>query len=134
MIKFFLFISLLFCFNKKLQAQSNSEDSSKKTVFTFVEQMPTYPGGEEKMYKFICKHLKYPEKARRKKIEGRVLIKFMVNEEGLIDDITILKDIGYGCGDAAADVISQMPTWNAGRQNGKPVKVYYTIPFRFSLK
>jgi periplasmic protein TonB len=130
----FYFLVLVFCFNARLQAQSNIADSSNKKVFTFVEQMPIYPGGEEKMYKFISKHLKYPEKAKRKKIEGKVLIKFMVNEDGLIENITILKDIGYGCGEAAANVISQMPAWVAGKQNGKSVNVYYTIPFQFSLK
>jgi TonB family protein len=98
------------------------------------EEMPSYIGGEEKMYDFIANHLKYPAKARDNQTEGRILITFTIDESGDIKNLYIKKDIGDYCGESAMYVISQMPRWNPGIQNGKPVQVEYTVPVQFSLQ
>ena len=96
--------------------------------------MPSYPGGEEKMYDFIANHLKYPAKARDNQTEGKTLIMFTIDVNGDIRDLYIKKDIGDYCGESAMYVISQMPKWIPGTQKGKPVNVLYTIPIQFSLR
>ena len=98
------------------------------------DTMPSYPGGEEKMYEFIQDHLRYPDKAKYNQTEGRVLIAFMIDVNGDMKDLYIKKDIGDYCGESAMYVISQMPKWKPGNQNGKPVNVVYTIPVQFAMQ
>ena len=107
--------------------------SGKPQIFEFVEQMPAYPGGEEAMGQFISDNLKYPARARDNQTEGQVVLQFVVDENGAINDITIKRDIGDGCGQAAVDVVKKMKHWTPGRQNAKPVKVYFTLPISFTL-
>lgn len=102
-------------------------------VYTFVEQMPEYPGGNEAMMEFIRKNLRYPEKAKETGVEGRVIVRFVVNEDGTVSDITILRDIGAGCGAEAVHVVKMMPKWKPGKQNGKAVKTYFNLPVMFRL-
>jgi protein TonB len=110
------------------------EVDAKPTIFTFVEQMPSFPGGEEKMGEFIGENLKYPSRARDNQTEGKVVLTFVVNETGGISDIKVLRDIGDGCGQAAIDVIKKMKPWSPGKQNGKAVPVQFTLPIQFSLQ
>ncbi len=102
-------------------------------IFTIVEQMPEYPGGQAALYKYIGKKLNYPAIARENGIEGLVVVQFVVNENGSLSDVKVLKDIGGGCGDEAARVIRGMPNWKPGMQRGKPVKVQFNCPVRFKL-
>lgn len=99
-----------------------------------VESLPKYPGGDAEMYKFIGKHLKYPKKARRKGIEGMVIVQFTVDKEGNVTDPKVLRDIGYGCGEAALKVVKKMPKWTPGTQRDKPVPVRMTLPLKFKLE
>jgi protein TonB len=132
MRKFIFIISvLLFCFNIKLQAQSNSEDSSKKKVFTIVEQMPTYPGGEEKMYNFICDSLKLLNNCSV--VNDKIIVRFVVEANGTISNIQIIKSVGKIFDAALIETIKKMPLWIPGKQNGKSVPVYFTLPFYFSM-
>lgn len=113
---------------KQLKKDSTGE------VFEIVEQIPEYPGGQEAMYKFISKKLKYPKAARKKGVEGTVFVQFVVDKEGNVTRAKVIKDIGEGCGQAALDVVNKMPKWQPGMQRGKPVAVMYRLPFKFRLK
>lgn len=99
-----------------------------------VQKQPSFPGGEKEMFKFIQENLKYPPLARENNIQGRVAVSFVVNKDGSIGDVSILKDIGGGCGKEAARIVGSMPKWIPGEANGHPVKVRYTLPVQFKLE
>jgi len=103
-------------------------------IFMIVEQMPEFPGGQTELLKYIGSKMKYPAIARENNIEGRVIVKFVVNETGQITAPQVLRDIGGGCGEEALRVIKTMPKWNPGKQRGKPVKVEFTMPVFFKLE
>jgi len=92
-------------------------------VFTIVEEMPSFPGGENEMLSFIYSNIKYPDVARENNIYGKVYIKFMVDKEGHIVNPEIMRGIGGGCDEEAMRVLKLMPDWIPGKQNGKKVKV-----------
>jgi len=137
---------LAFTVNQKSTSQVipevlNYTDTSKlksdDKVFEVVETQPEFPGGHNEMMKFISKNFKYPEEARRHEITGRVLISYVVNEDGKVSDIKPLlpkeRQLGYGLEEEAMRVISLMPDWTPGTQGGKAVKVRYTLPFYCTL-
>lgn len=76
----------------------------------------------------------YPEIAKESNIQGRVTVKFVVNEEGNVSDIIVVKGIGGGCDEEAVRVVKKMPKWKPGKQNGRPVKVYFSLPITFRLE
>jgi TonB family protein len=102
-------------------------------VLTSVEQMPEFPGGIPGIMRFLSANIKYPELALKFKIEGRVLVKFVVSNSGKVKNIVLLRDIGYGCGEEALRVVRSMPDWKPGKQNGQYVNVYFTLPISFRL-
>ncbi|WP_158561181.1 M56 family metallopeptidase [Emticicia sp. C21] len=102
-------------------------------VFTSVEESPTFPGGVKELFKFIGRNLKYPVAAQRAKVSGKVFVKFVVRKDGSISDFNILKGIGFGCDEETIRVISQLPKWSPGRQNGRAVNVHFTMPVNFVL-
>ncbi len=101
--------------------------------FQRVEQMPAFPGGEKELLKFLADNIRYPAIASENGIEGRVILRFVVDKNGGIDNIEVIKDIGGGCTEEAIRVVKKMPAWSAGKQNGRPVKVYFTLPVNFKL-
>jgi TonB family protein len=105
-------------------------EEGREIAFTPFETMPS---PTFTMAEFLATNLVYPEKARRKKIEGRSVIKFRVNEDGSISDVEATNHIGGGCDEEAVRVISAMPKWNPGIQDDKKVKVYFTLPIVFKL-
>lgn len=115
----------------KLKAQNPDE---KKETHTYVEVMPEYPGGEAAMLRFISQNVQYPIKAIENDIQGKVLIGFVVDENGELTEFRIVKGIGYGCDEEAIRVLKLMPTWKPGMQNGKNVRVSYLIPIKFSIQ
>ncbi|RYE25278.1 MAG: energy transducer TonB [Sphingobacteriales bacterium] len=98
--------------------------------FTFVEQMPEFNGD---MNEYLSRSLTYPAVARDNNVEGKVMVQFVVNEDGHVSNAKVLRGIGSGCDAEAVRVINGMPKWKPGKQNGKAVKVYYTLPIRFML-
>lgn len=102
-------------------------------IFITSEVMPSFPGGEEAFGKFMRDHIRYPAMAKENGITGRVYIQFIVERDGSLTDMKILKEPGSGLGDEAARVLKISPRWKPGIQNGKPVRVQYTIPVSFSL-
>lgn len=102
--------------------------------FVTVEQMPTFPGGEINMHKFIGDNLRYPEDAQKAGIQGRVTIRFVVSKTGAISNATVIRGIDPSCDKEAVRVVKSMPEWIPGKQNGKNVPVYFTLPIIFRLK
>lgn len=100
---------------------------------TFVELMPSYAGGEEALYGFLNANIKYPTIARENNISGTVVVNFVVEKDGSITNVKVLKDIGGGCGEEAVRVVKSMPKWNVGKQNGEPVRVAFNLPIKFTL-
>lgn len=108
------------------------ENVEEKTL-THSEVMPEFPGGMSRMYKWLGKNLRYPNAAVNAGKEGRVVLTFVIEKNGAITDVKILKGIGFGCDEEAIRVVKAMPPWKPGLQNGKPVRVKYTLPLFFSL-
>ncbi len=118
----------------EIDPNAGKETGTENKIFTFVQQMPEYPGGENAMMQFIQDNLKYPSRARDNQTEGKVFVTFVVDEVGGIADIKVARDIGDGCGQAAVDVVKKMKNWSPGKQNGKAVRVQYTLPIDFTLQ
>ncbi|MBX2980064.1 MAG: TonB family protein [Flavobacteriales bacterium] len=102
-------------------------------VFTMVEVMPEYPGGQEALYRYLGSNIKYPEEALDAGISGTVYVTFVVNKEGEITDAKVLRGIGGGCDEEALRVVRAMPRWKPGIQRGKPVLVQYNLPIKYTL-
>lgn len=130
MKKAILFMGFLLLFAEFISAQEQEEEMG----FIIAEEEPTFPGGIDSLMNFITQNLEYPEIARINKIEGRVFLTFMIEKDGSLSNIKILRDIGYGCGDAAIKVVEKMPKWNPAKLRGKTVGVQYNLPVTFSLK
>lgn len=109
-------------------------DPDEGKVYTYVEEMPTFPGGENEMYSYIKKNVKYPALARENNISGKVYVNFVVDKDGNIKDVKLIRGIGGGCDEEALRVIKSMPNWKPGKQNGRSVPVSYNMPINFSLR
>lgn len=109
------------------------EEIKEAEIFLVVEEQPTYPGGEEARLKFLRKNLKYPQLARESGIQGSVYLQFVVEPDGSISNIRIVRGIGGGCDEEAIRVVKLMPKWKAGKQRGKAVRVNFTMPIKFVL-
>lgn len=110
------------------------DEPKKQEVFTSVEVMPEFVGGEPAMRKFIQDHVVYPERAKQMNLEGKVYVRFMVDEFGNISNISVLRGPGQGLDDAAVAVVKKMPRWKPGKQGGRAVKVWFTLPVDFTLQ
>lgn len=102
-------------------------------VKDIVETMPSFVGGLEEFYKFVSKNLKYPAQARRIGIEGKVFVHFVVDKDGSLSDIKVVKGIGAGCDEEVERIIHKSPKWNPGKQRGNPVRVRMMMPITFRL-
>ncbi len=102
-------------------------------IFDVVENAPNPPGGMEGWNQYLSKNLKYPTQARRMGIEGTVYVVFVVNTDGSIQDVEILRGIGGGCDEEALRVVKNAPKWEPGKQRGRPVRVRMRLPIRFKL-
>ena len=107
--------------------------SYEDTVYQIVEQMPQYTGGEEAMMKYVAENIKYPQAAKDKNISGRVFVSFVIEKDGSVSNVKVVRGIGGGCDEEAARVIKEMPKWKPGMQKGKPVRVNYMMPIFFKL-
>lgn len=102
-------------------------------IFTIVEDQPEYPGGINEFYKFVANNMRYPVQARRMGIEGRVFVQFVVQKDGSLQEIQVIKGIGAGCDEEAVRVIKKSKNWKPGKQRGRAVKVRMIIPIVFRL-
>ena len=102
-------------------------------VIYIAEVMPYFPGGYAAMMSFLHKNMTYPLLAKEANISGTVYIEFIVEKDGSITNVVLLREIGGGCDEEAVRVINMMPKWSCGLQNGRPVRVKFTLPVKFSL-
>lgn len=113
---------------------ASSQNDNPNELVDFSSTMPEYPGGEEALIAFLRDNMKYPSQARNSNIEGRVVVGFIVNRDGNIENIQIKRGLGYGCDEEARRVVGMMPKWSPGDNNGKKVSVLYELPIFFELE
>ncbi|TXC85053.1 energy transducer TonB [Luteibaculum oceani] len=111
-----------------------AEEVEEEEIFTIVEQMPQFPGGDAELFKYLGKNIKYPTMAQDAGIQGVVFVTFVVEKDGSVSDARVLRGIGGGCDEEALRVVRSMPKWTPGEQRGKKVKVQYNLPVRFTLR
>ena len=116
------------------EAVVEEEEESAQQIFTVVEEMPKFPGGDAELLKFIAKSIKYPVIAQENGIQGRVICAFVVNRDGSVVDAEVLRGVDPSLDKEALRVIGTMPKWTPGKQRGKPVRVKYTVPITFRLQ
>ena len=110
------------------------EEIVEAEIFKVVEEMPEFPGGAAKMMEFIQKNIKYPMMARESDIQGRVFVNFVVEPNGTITNVTVMRGIGGGCDEEALRVVQSMPNWKPGKQRGSAVRCSFTVPIIFKLQ
>ena len=110
------------------------EEVVEQEIFQIVEEMPSFPGGEAKLLEYVAKNVKYPQIARESGIKGRVFISFVVEPDGSVSNVKVLRGIGGGCDEEAMRVVKSMPKWKPGKQRGKAVRVSYMLPVNFQLQ
>lgn len=121
-------------------AQQRSKNKSQKVkaddskVYVSVEELPQFPGGQNALMQFLAQNIRYPLKAKNEGIQGKVYLQFVIDKEGSVTNVVVQRDIGGGCGDEARRVVQAMPKWKPGKQDGTPVRVYYTLPVNFRLQ
>ncbi|MDR1357239.1 MAG: energy transducer TonB [Tannerellaceae bacterium] len=115
-------------------AIQEEEEESAQQIFTVVEEMPAFPGGETELLKFINGAIRYPVIAQENGIQGRVTCAFVVNRDGAVVDAEIMRGVDPSLDKEALRVINTMPKWSPGKQRGKPVRVRYIIPVTFRLQ
>jgi TonB family protein len=102
-------------------------------VFTVVEEMPQYPGGDEALMKFLMENIKYPAEAKEKNIQGRVIVRFVVNYQGNVEKVETVRGVDPLLDTEAVRVVSMLKGFTPGKQKGKPVNVWYSVPVTFQL-
>jgi len=108
-------------------------EADEHIIFDVVEDQPEFPGGDEARMKFLRDNIRYPTIARETGIQGTVFITFVVERDGSITDVRVLRGIGGGCDEEAIRVVRMMPKWNPGKQRGRAVRVQFSMPIRFIL-
>jgi len=110
------------------------ENVPKENLIYLYDEMPSYPSGDEACLKFIQNNLHYPKKALKYNITGIVFVTFIVEADGSLTNVKLLKGIGAGCNEEAIRLVKMMPKWNPGKSNGKNISVKYYIPIKFKIK
>ena len=110
------------------------EEEEDNVIFQVVEKMPSFPGGDAALFKFLGDNVKYPVIAQENGVQGRVICQFVVNRDGSIVDVEVVRSVDASLDKEAIRVIKSMPKWSPGQQRGKPVRVKYTLPVNFKLQ
>ena len=116
------------------QQPASNNNANDDEIFSIVENEPEYPGGDEALYKFISKNIVYPKSAREKGIQGTVLVEFVVEKDGKLSNIKVIRSADPALEAEAVRVISKMPKWKPGTQRGKKVRSTFRLPINFQLK
>lgn len=141
-MRYLIFSILLLCATVTTFAQVDQQmtitvpanGTSVSAADLFAQQtLPSFPGGDTALVSFIKRTMQYPPLAKKHKIQGKVTLSFVVGNDGKLSDISVLKDIGAGCGKEAIRIAEQMPAWVPGTSGGKPVKVKYTQVIQFEV-
>ena len=110
------------------------EEEEEEVVFQVVEKMPQFPGGQQALFEYLSKNIRYPVIAQENGLQGRVICQFVVNSDGSIVDIVVVRSVDPSLDKEAVRVIQSMPKWQPGEQRGKAVRVKYTLPVNFRLQ
>ena len=119
--------------SKEQVSVENSEGQDCDSIYIVVETMPQFPGGPNELMKYLSENTKYPESAKANKIEGRVFVSFVIEKDGSVTNAEVMRGIDKECDAEAVRVVSSMPKWQAGTQNGEAVRCRFTVPFIFKL-
>lgn len=114
--------------------QEVEETEEEEEIVIFVEEQPVFPGGDEALYKYLSENIKYPQLARENNVTGKVFVQFVVEKDGSISNVKVMRDIGAGCGQEAVRVVKAMPKWKPGKQQGKAVRAQFNLPVVFNLR
>lgn len=119
---------------EEIAAPEPPKPVEENKVFDVVEQMPSFPGGMSALMSWLSQNIKYPVIAAENGVKGRVIVQFVVEKDGSITDVQVVKSVDPSLDKEASRVIKSMPHWIPGRQNGSPVRVRYTVPVTFKLQ
>lgn len=111
----------------------DSTTSDNEKVYQVVGQQPNFPGGKEELFKYLAYNMIYPADAAKNKVEGRVLVTFVIEHDGSISNVNVVNSVYPSLDKEAIRVVSEMPKWIPGKANGKTIRVKYTIPITFRL-
>lgn len=114
--------------------QDKPVEKKAEKVFTHVEQMPQFPGGDAELYKFISSNLNYPAMAIENNVQGRVIVQFVVTSDGSVGNVKVARSVDRDLDNEAIRVCKKLPKFIPGKQNGQPVNVWYTLPVTFKLQ
>lgn len=109
------------------------DQDNKAPIFTVVEKMPEFPGGQKAMYKYLGENIKYPQKAKENGIQGTVFISYVIEKDGSVSHAKILRGVEKSLDKEAIRVVTGMPKWKPGKQRGEAVRVQYNLPIKFTL-
>jgi periplasmic protein TonB len=127
-------ISILSIFLSLSSVRSFSQDTIQDNkVYTVVENIPVYPGGDAALMEFLSDNIRYPEEAKTSGVTGTVMVRFIVEKDGSVTNAKILQGLDGGCNEEVLRVVKLMKKWTPGKQNGKAVRVLYNLPVKFSL-
>ena len=119
--------------NAEAQVTDESNPQSE-TIYKSVEQMPMFPGGEIELIKYLSQNIQYPPEAAKNNVQGRVILQFVVDKTGQVGEVKILRSVSEELDAEAVRVVKTLPKFEPGRQDGKPVAVWYTLPVSFNIR
>lgn len=132
-----LLVSLLFSFSgvaQDVSGQDGSSSNEEGEIFQIVEEMPDFPGGTSELVLFLENNLNYPPGALESGVQGSVFVNFIVEPDGHLSNVKVLRSLGSGCDEEAIRLVTSMPNWKPGKQRGTAVRVSYILPIKFKLK
>lgn len=120
--------------DNQTQGGTSAPVEEEAKVYNVVEQMPSFPGGEAALLKYVTTHIKYPAIAQEQEISGVVVLRFVVKEDGSVGEVIVQKSLEKHCDEEAVRVVKSLPRFIPGKQQGKAVRVWYTLPVRYSIQ
>lgn len=133
MKKLVLLSLMAICCFMTANAQKTVVSQTNQKVYDTVDQMPEYPGGMQAMIEFLQTSMKYPEDAAKQKVEGRVMVQFVVETDGSVSDVHVAKQVFPSLDAEAIRVVQAMPKWTPGKNGGQVVRVKYNLPIVFRM-
>lgn len=128
-----IFLTIIIALMAVLTVSAQSSKESKEKIYDVVEVMPEYPGGWVELMKYLRDNIKYPAEAAKRKEQGRVIVGFVIERNGKLGNISVLRHATPLLDEAAIEVVKKMPKWKPGKINGKNVRVKYQVPVQFRL-
>jgi TonB family protein len=131
--KFMLPFSVKFTLSGDASEKELLSQRDENAIYTVVEEVPRFRGGDGARIEYLSKAITYPEKAKKDKVEGTVYVTFVIEKDGAISNVKVLRGIGSGCDEVAVKAVTEMPVWEPGKHRGQPVRVQFTMPIKFTL-